>query len=146
MGYPALMLRSDEAAENAAENAAEDAAEEASDTIGGRLIRARAAKALTTSQLARRIGVKTQTLHNWETDRTAPRSNRLAMLAGVLNVSPTWVLVGRGEAPLVDDDAVSDDNPEGLLKLRESIQGKIEELHRIMAEVDDMIENSTASL
>ena len=32
-------------------------------------------------------------------------------------------------------------NPEGLLRLRESIHMKIEELNRLMAEVDDKIEN-----
>ena len=121
----------------------DEASDETSDTIGERLIRAREAMDLTTSQLARRIGVKTQTLDNWETDLTAPRSNRLAMLAGFLNVSPTWILVGRGEAPLVDDGAVNDDNPEGLIKLRESIQVKIDELNRIKADVDEMIEKGS---
>ena len=138
MEYPALMPETDDDAE--------DAAEDASDRIGGRLTRAREAKGLTTSQLARRIGVETQTLHNWETDRKAPRSNRLAMLAGILDVSPTWILVGRGEAPLVDEDSVSDDNTQGLLRLRESIQVKIDDLERIMADVDGKIEKrSTAS-
>ena len=134
MGHPALKLDIDEAGEDAG------------DTIGGRLTRAREAMGLTTSELALRLGVKTQTMHNWETDRTAPRSNRLAMLAGVLNVSPTWILVGRGEGPLVDEDTVSDENPQGLLRLRESIQGKIDELKRIMAEVDDMIEKRAGGL
>jgi transcriptional regulator with XRE-family HTH domain len=55
---------------------------------------------LTTSQLARRLGIKTETLHDWETDRSEPRSNRLLTLAGVLNVSPTWLLTGAGEAPI----------------------------------------------
>ena len=122
----------------------DDASDETSDTIGGRLIRAREAMDLTTSQLARRIGVRTHTLGSWETGQTAPRSNRLAMLAGILNVSPTWILAGRGEARLVDDGPVSDDNPEGLLKLKESIQVKIDELNRIMADVDDMIEKRSA--
>jgi hypothetical protein len=34
----------------------------------------------------------------------------------------------------------------GLLRLRESIQGKIDELKRIMAEVDDMIEKRAGGL
>ena len=115
------------------------------DTIGGRLTRARAAKGLTTAQLARRLGIKTQTLHNWETDRTAPRSNRLAMLAGVLNVSPTWILVGLGEAPTEDEDAGTTDDRQGLLRLRQSIQTKIEELRQIIDEVDGMLERHSGS-
>ncbi len=70
------------------------------DTMGGRINRAREAAGYSTAQLARRLGVKTQTLSMWETDRSAPRSNRLTMLAGLLNVSPGWLLVGRGQAPV----------------------------------------------
>lgn len=73
---------------------------ESADTLGGRIVHAREAQDLTTSQLARRLGVKTATLSAWETDRDEPRSNRLLMLAGMLNVSPTWLLTGAGERPL----------------------------------------------
>jgi len=69
------------------------------DTVGGRISRAREAGGYSLAQLARRLGVKTATLKMWETDRSEPRSNRLAMLAGFLNVSPTWLLIGRGESP-----------------------------------------------
>lgn len=72
---------------------------DASDTIGGRISRAREAGGYSLAQLARRLGVKTTTLKMWETDRSEPRSNRLAMLAAFLNVSPTWLLVGKGESP-----------------------------------------------
>ena len=41
----------------------------AEDTLGGRIVYAREALDLTTAQLARRLGVKTETLHDWETDR-----------------------------------------------------------------------------
>ena len=71
----------------------------AEDTLGGRIVYAREALDLTTAQLARRLGVKTETLHDWETDRAEPRSNRLLMLAGMLSVSPTWLLTGEGESP-----------------------------------------------
>ncbi|MCP4315577.1 MAG: helix-turn-helix domain-containing protein [Hyphomicrobiales bacterium] len=69
------------------------------DTLGGRISRARDALDLTTSQLARRLGVKTDTVQAWESDRSEPRANRVTMLAGVLGVSPTWLLNGIGEAP-----------------------------------------------
>ena len=68
------------------------------DTLGGRIVHARELQDLTTAQLARRVGVKTATLHEWETDRSEPRSNRLLTLAGMLNVSPTWLLTGEGES------------------------------------------------
>ncbi len=72
---------------------------DANDTIGGRISRAREAGGYSMAQLARRLGVKTATLKMWETDRSEPRSNRLTMLAAFLNVSPTWLLVGKGESP-----------------------------------------------
>lgn len=115
--------------------------EDVNDTTGGRLTRAREAKGLTTSQLARRVGVKTKTLQNWETDRTAPRSNRLAMLAGVLNVSPTWILIRRGEAPFDAEEGKASEDRQELLDLRRSIQTKVEELKQIVERVDSMLDN-----
>ena len=133
MAYPALDERPGEPGDDE------------TDTIGGRLTRARAAEGLTTSQLARRVGVKTQTMHNWETDRTAPRSNRLAMLAGVLNVSPTWILVGRGEAPSDELEIGAADDRQGLIRLRRSIQAKIDELRQIVDEVDGILDKQAGS-
>jgi transcriptional regulator with XRE-family HTH domain len=69
------------------------------DTLGGRISRARDAMNLTSSQLARRLGVKSETVAAWESDRSEPRANRLTMLAGVMGVSPTWLLNGVGDAP-----------------------------------------------
>ena len=67
------------------------------DTMGGRISAAREAAGLTVAQGARRLGVKTATLSNWENDRSEPRANRLTMLAGLLNVSPMWLITGRGD-------------------------------------------------
>ena len=86
------------------------------DTLGGRIVYAREAQDLTTSQLARRMGIKTETLQEWETDRAEPRSNRLLTLAGMLNVSPTWLLTGAGESPV---DALTETE---MMHIRESIE------------------------
>lgn len=69
------------------------------DTVGDRIVQAREALGLTTAQLARRAGVRTHTLASWEAGRAEPRANKLVMLAGILNVSPTWLLMGQGQAP-----------------------------------------------
>lgn len=71
------------------------------DTLGGRIVAAREAEELTTAQLARRIGVKTETLSAWESDRSEPRPNQLVTISGMLNVSPTWLLTGAGDSPSV---------------------------------------------
>jgi len=104
---------------------------DASDTIGGRISRAREAGGYSLAQLARRLGVKTATLKLWETDRSEPRSNRLAMLAAFLNVSPTWLLVGRGESPT--NNTLSDEI--GLLETElETIQTDMLFLHQRLVE------------
>lgn len=63
-------------------------------TLGGRIQMARTAMGLSVAQLARRAGVLSKTLENWERDRSEPRANKLQMLAGVLNVPPMWLLGG----------------------------------------------------
>lgn len=68
-------------------------------TFGDRLAGAREAAGMNQSQLARRLGVKKVTLSGWEADTSEPRANRLSMLAGLLNVSISWLLVGEGDGP-----------------------------------------------
>ena len=63
-------------------------------TIGGRIDQARTALGLSLPQLARRIGVKKQTLENWEYDRSEPRAEKLTKLAGVLQVPLLWLVAG----------------------------------------------------
>lgn len=63
-------------------------------TLGSRIEQARSEHGLTARQLATRLGVKAGTVENWELDRSEPRSNKLLMLAGVLNVSVLWLLEG----------------------------------------------------
>jgi len=97
------------AAESAGRNGSAIMSNSSSDyTLGERICKARDASGLSTAQLARRLGIKTATLHSWESDRSEPRSNKLVLLAGVLNVSPTWLLVGRGTPPAADAPTVSD--------------------------------------
>ncbi|MEF2550223.1 helix-turn-helix domain-containing protein [Aurantimonas sp. A2-1-M11] len=69
------------------------------DTIGGRIQRGRESLGITTAELAARLGVKIETMRGWERDRAEPRANRLIMLAGLLGVSPAWLIGGYGEVP-----------------------------------------------
>lgn len=66
-------------------------------TFGDRLAAAREMSGLTQDQLAQRLGVKVGTLRKWENDVAEPRANRLQMLAGLLNVSISWLLLGESE-------------------------------------------------
>ena len=51
------------------------------------------------AEAASRLGVQMMSWQAWECDRAAPRANRLTMMAGILSVSPTWLLTGIGSGP-----------------------------------------------
>lgn len=69
------------------------------DTLGGRISLARDTLDMSVDHSAQVLGVNAQTWVNWENDRAEPRANRLTMLAGVLQVSPGWLLTGQGHGP-----------------------------------------------
>lgn len=69
------------------------------DTLGGRISLARDACDISVDDVSRIVGVEPETWLAWENDRAEPRSNRLDMMAGVLQVSVTWLLDGRGAGP-----------------------------------------------
>jgi HTH-type transcriptional regulator, cell division transcriptional repressor len=96
------MLRMAEAVPDRAIETGSDEWGEESATFGDRLAYAREAMGLSQAQVAHRMGVKLQSLRNWEENRSEPRANRLQMLAGMLNVSMVWLMSGRGEAPSVE--------------------------------------------
>ena len=66
-------------------------------TFGDRVAAAREQSGLTQKELARRLGVRTSTIRNWEDDLSEPRANRLSIMAGILNVSMMWLINGQGE-------------------------------------------------
>jgi len=71
-------------------------------TFGDRLAATRENSNLSQNDLAKRLGVKNSTIKSWENDNSEPRANRLSMLAGLLNVSITWLISAEGsgvEAP-----------------------------------------------
>jgi len=81
-----------DAAPSDVEYYAEDAA-----TFGDRLAAARDVSGLSQSDLSRRLGVLPKVIRNWEDDRSEPRANKLQMLAGILNVSMSWLITGQGD-------------------------------------------------
>jgi len=92
--------------------------EDAQMTLGGRIALARGNNNFTEQQLSRRLGVMVKTVHNWEADRSAPRGNKMAMLAGVLGVSLGWLVTGENS---------DDENPETFEETR-SLQANLDQL------------------
>ncbi|KQU74535.1 hypothetical protein ASC75_20850 [Aminobacter sp. DSM 101952] len=75
------------------------APEIADDTLGGRISLARDSRGLSIAEASAVTGVMAETWNNWENDRAEPRSDRLGMLAGVLQISITWLIHGQGKGP-----------------------------------------------
>lgn len=91
-------------------------------TFGDRVTGAREAAGMSQKDLSKRLGVKLSTLQGWEDDLSEPRANKLQMLAGVLNVSLTWLLEGVGdgiEAPGEEDGPANADIRDILSEIRE---------------------------
>ena len=107
-------------------------------TLGQRMVHAREGTGLTTAQLARRMGVKTTTLTNWEASVSEPRANRLMTLAGILNVSLTWLVTGKGEGPLVHTvDTELDYLRANLLALKEQAETTASQIDEIVKRLDE---------
>lgn len=104
------------------------------DTMGGRLSRAREASGLSATQLAWRLGVRASTIQAWESDRSQPGAHRMNMLAGMLNVSLSWVLHGVGIAPT---EAELDASGTETL---EAVGAQIIRLKRLHAETGHLID------
>jgi transcriptional regulator with XRE-family HTH domain len=99
------------------------------DTLGSRIVRAREAIGFSAMDLSKRIGVKKQTLDAWERDRSEPRANQAMNLAGILGVTPTWLLSGLGEAP-----------PEEVVSVEiRSIRAHLDEIRDLRKRTEDSI-------
>jgi len=66
-------------------------------TLGERIGVARDHAGLSEGELAARLAVQRKTIHAWEGDGAEPRANTLNMLAGVLGVTPSWLISGVGD-------------------------------------------------
>ena len=69
------------------------------DTLGGRIWRARDALGYRLEDLASRLCLPEDTVGGWERDHAEPDTETLFRLAGVLHVSPSWLIAGVGTPP-----------------------------------------------
>ena len=115
-------------------------------TFGDRLAAGREAVGLSQADLAKRLGVKLRTLKDWEEDQADPRSNKLQMVAGVLNVSIVWLLTGEGQglAGPTDEEALDQDSQSLLIELRQT-QMEMQRLVSRMGRLEKRIGKALAS-
>lgn len=87
-------------------------------TFGDRVAAAREAAGMSAEVLAKRLGIKLETLRRWEDDLSEPRANKLSTLSGVLNVSMVWLITGEGDGIEPQADQVPANLREILDELR----------------------------
>ena len=105
-------------------------ANEEDTTLGGRISMAREATGLSVADVVKRLGVRANTYEAWEADRSEPRANKLVALAGILNVSPPYLLSGLGKQP---------PQPTHLNRQITQLQAQVEQL-------EQSLKTATASL
>ena len=105
-------------------------ANEEDTTLGGRISMAREATGLSVADVVKRLGVRANTYEAWEADRSEPRANKLVALAGILSVSPPYLLSGLGEQP-----------PQAALPERKIIQLKAQ-----VEQLEQSLKTATAGL
>ncbi|MGI3044091.1 helix-turn-helix domain-containing protein [Shewanella algae] len=66
--------------------------------IGQRIKAAREKKGFSQEQLGDLVGVSFQSVQQWESGKTAPRTARLRKLATVLDTTPNWIQFGIGSS------------------------------------------------
>jgi phage repressor protein C with HTH and peptisase S24 domain len=71
--------------------------------VGERIKQARERAAMTQSDLARAVGVRPQSVQQWERGETDPRGKRMDAIAAALGVEKLWLLLG-AEAPAAGPD------------------------------------------
>ena len=113
-------------------------------TFGDRLAAAREGAGLKQSDLAKKLGVKTSTLSDWENDRKEPRANRLSMLSGMLGISLSWLLTGEGEGVAAPTEGAEDLDKDTLAILTEirALRTQIKQNAETLAQLEKRLRKS----
>ena len=124
--------------------ASSDTIDDEARDVGGRIVEAREAAGLTMDDVANHVGVKASTVAKWERG-SAPRSNRIVALAGVLGVTPTWLLMGHGIEPRGSSEL--DDVRQGLARVRQQLLDAVAEVDAMAQRLDagDWVVNPDAT-
>ncbi len=84
----------------------------------GRRIRyLRESNGLTLQELAEKIGVRYQSLREWEVGKTSPSVDNIGKLAEIFCVHPTWIWTGQGPKNIKrSKEYISVNRDEGLVR------------------------------
>lgn len=106
-------------------------------TLGERIGVARDRAGLSEAELATHLAVRRQTIDAWEGDGAEPRANKLVMLAGILGVTPAWLLTGAGDGVSSPDETTEPMIDDRALRLR--LANELREAVKVQAQVQRRI-------
>lgn len=110
-----------------------------SSPVGPRIVVAREHQGWSQEELARRVGVTIDTIKAWEAGERDPRANRLFTLAGILSVTPHWLLEGRVEDfATADTVAPADAAKAKLAAARRKLQEAMTLVDEVEGQLDDL--------
>ena len=103
--------------------------------LGERIKIARKSAGMTAEGFAKRLGVTSKTVRGWEKARRVPRANQIVMMAGMLNVTAPWLLEGR------EQEYMEQDNEEAILRGKlTAAKQKLAELTEIIIDLEKRLE------
>ena len=98
--------------------------------VGSRMEEARVAAGMDRTAVGGQLGIGADTVAAWESGERAPRSNQLVAVAGILGVSPPWLMIGHGEAP--GTPQVSTTVAPELAEIRSELEDLVQRLDRVV--------------
>ena len=73
-------------------------------TIGKRILNQRSSLRLSQDFLADHLGLTTETINNWETEKTVPFADQLIQLANILHSDVLWLISGNEQCGLFTEN------------------------------------------
>lgn len=107
-------------------------------SIGAVIARAREAKGLNQSELAREIGVSPQAVQKWEAGSSSPRPSKVAQIAQVLGIEPMALL----PVPFAGEADGAEFSGSGQWPFRVSLSRVLRMDQDELERIDDFIEQS----
>lgn len=90
--------------------------------IGERIRELRKKNKMTQADVARKVGVSSPTITQWENNQTAPKGDNLLKVSHVLGCTPDWLITGKGHPDDIHDNTEAAPRLKGLVPVINEVQ------------------------
>lgn len=77
---------------------------------------------MTQADVARKVGVSSPTITQWENNQTAPKGDNLLKVSQVLGCTPDWLVTGKGHPDDIHDNVEAAPRLKGLVPVISEVQ------------------------